>query len=81
MKKFYSQTYTLFVLLTLTANNLFAQLNGTYTIPGNYSSISAAINALNTLGVSGNTTFLVSSGWREQASNLTLTASGSPGWK
>ena len=37
----------------LISSPLAAQLSGSYSVPGSYTSIGAAINALNTLGVSG----------------------------
>lgn len=77
MKKLYIFSLIISILFFLSQNNLKAQLNGTYTIPGSYNSIAAAINALNSYGVSGNVTFNVATGLREQGSNLTLTASGS----
>jgi hypothetical protein len=42
-----------------------AQLSGVYSVPGTYSTIGAAINALNTLGVSGAVTINVSAGHSE----------------
>ena len=50
----------------------FAQLCGTYTIPGNYPSISSAIAALNSSGISCPVIFLVSAGYKETAANLTI---------
>lgn len=46
---------------------LKSQLSGTYTIPGTYSTIAAAISALNTQGVNGTVTILVSAGYAEFA--------------
>ena len=56
-----------------------ASLCGTYTIPTDYASISAAITAINTAGVVGcPVTIQVPAGWRERAGNLTLNVTGSP---
>ena len=56
----------------------YGQLTGTKTIPGNYSTISAAISALNSQGVgAGGVTFNVSAGFTETiAARLNLTATG-----
>ena len=55
-----------------------AQLSGTLTVPGSYASIAAAVNALNTLGVSGPVTFNIAAGYTETApvGGYTLTATG-----
>ena len=55
-----------------------AQLSGTLTVPGTYTSIAAAINDVNTLGVSGPLTFNISAGYTEIApvGGYTLTATG-----
>ena len=44
-----------------------AQLSGTYSVPATYTSIAAAINVLNTLGVSGAVTIHVAAGYTETA--------------
>ncbi len=55
-----------------------AQLSGTLTVPGTYTSIAAAINDVNTLGVSGPLTFNISAGYTETApiGGYTLSATG-----
>ena len=60
MKRFLASAFLLFLALLTNA-----QLNGTYTIGGssaNYATFTAAVSALNSQGISGNTTFNVSSG-------------------
>src|SRR5688572_16544157 len=68
MRKIIFIVTCLFVVQT----NVFAQLNGTYTIGGaspNYATFTAAINALVTNGVSGPVTFNVRNGtYTEQLS-------------
>jgi trimeric autotransporter adhesin len=72
MKKFYLATVLSFVCFAG-----FGQLSGPKAIPGDYASISAAITALNTLGVGGGgVTFNVAAGYTETASNLLITATG-----
>ena len=55
-----------------------AQLSGTLTVPGTYTSIAAAINDVNALGVGGPLTFNIASGYTEVApiGGYTLTATG-----
>lgn len=55
-----------------------AQLSGTLTVPGSYASIATAVNALNTLGVSGPVTFNIAAGYTETApvGGYSLTATG-----
>ncbi|MEI6507263.1 MAG: GEVED domain-containing protein, partial [Bacteroidota bacterium] len=57
-----------------------AGLSGTYTIGGvspNYASFTAAINAMNTMGICGPVTFNVAAGYTETiATTLSLTATG-----
>ena len=48
---------------------LFSQLSGTYSIPGTFTSLAAAINSLNSQGVSGAVTINIASGYTETASN------------
>jgi len=57
---------------------LGSALCGVYSIPGSYSSIAAAITALNAQGISCNVTFNVAAGWHEAVSggNLTLNTTG-----
>ncbi|MCX7606495.1 MAG: hypothetical protein N2170_04415, partial [Bacteroidia bacterium] len=53
------------IFLLLGTSGLWAQLNGTYTIgaTGNYASVSAAMNALNTQGISGPVRFEILSNY------------------
>ncbi|MDX2174682.1 MAG: T9SS type A sorting domain-containing protein [Bacteroidota bacterium] len=55
-----------------------AQMSGAYTVPGSYTSVAAAINDLNTLGVSGAVTINIAAGYAETApvGGYTLTATG-----
>ena len=46
---------------------LFSQLSGTYSIPGTFTSLAAAINSLNSQGVSGAVTINIASGYTETA--------------
>ncbi len=68
------------VVVLISAMSASAQLSGTYTIGGtspDYSTLSAAISALNSNGVSGPVTFMVRDGsysgssWRGQINNIT----------
>jgi hypothetical protein len=66
-------------LLTLFSGlSLRAQLSGTYQIPGNYPTVAAAINDLNTQGVSGAVTININAGHTETApvNGYSLTVSG-----
>jgi hypothetical protein len=68
MKKNYSKLILISSLLfiLLFAGTSFAQLTGTKTIPGDYTTIEAAINALDTLGVGpGGVIFNVAAGHTE----------------
>lgn len=72
MKKLFS----LLAVIALTAiftQTSFTQLSGSYTIPGSYATISAAVTALNTNGVSGPVVFNVAAGHTETSANITLT--------
>lgn len=51
-------------------------LCGTYSIPGNYASIAAAIADLNSKGLSCPVVFNVAAGWRETAANLVINMTG-----
>ncbi|MCR4417168.1 MAG: right-handed parallel beta-helix repeat-containing protein [Ignavibacteria bacterium] len=75
MKSFY---LLLIPLIFLINNPSFAQLSGTYSIPGDYASISAAVNDLNSQGVgSGGVTFNVDAGYTENiTAPITITATG-----
>lgn len=55
------------ILLVLFAGRMNAQLSGVVTVPGTYASIAAAINDLNTLGVSGAVTVNIAAGYTETA--------------
>ncbi|MBK8552559.1 MAG: hypothetical protein IPL53_16415 [Ignavibacteria bacterium] len=71
----------LFAFLILIGINLNvnAQLSGPKSIPGDFASISAAISALDTLGVgSGGVTFNVAAGHTETASNLVIAFTVNP---
>lgn len=71
MNKLFTLLAVLFVVFI--SSNVYAQLNGTYTIPGSYATISAAVTALNTQGVSGPVTFNVAAGHTETSVNITFT--------
>lgn len=65
------KNYVLFTsLLALVFFNpkTFAQLSGSYSVPGTYTSLGAAINALNLYGVNGAVTINISSGYTETVS-------------
>ncbi len=68
----------LFVLFALITSSSFAQLSGIKTIPGNYATITAAVNALNAQGVgAGGVTFNVAAGYTETlTARINLTATG-----
>ena len=68
MKKRLTFTTAVFLISLLS----FGQLTGIKNIPGDYSSVAAAISALNTLGVgSGGVTFNVTAGYTESFPALT----------
>lgn len=73
MKNFLRLLPLLFLVNTLTA-----QLSGTLSIPGTYSTIAAAINDLNTQGINGPVTLQISAGYTETtaAGGYSLTATG-----
>jgi hypothetical protein len=60
------------------STSLFAQLNGTYTIPGSYPSVAAIVADLNTQGISGPVTINIAAGYTENvpSGGIILTASG-----
>ena len=60
---------TFFITMIILSQNAYAQLSGTYTIPGSFATIEAAINALDTLGVSSAVTFNVAAGYSETFSS------------
>jgi hypothetical protein len=55
------------MLVLVFANRMNAQLSGSYAVPATYTSIAAAINDLNTNGVSGAVTINISAGYTETA--------------
>ena len=59
-------------LLLLSSTGIYAQLSGTYTIGtgGDYTSIGDAISAINSLGVNGDVTLLISSGTYDEEVDL-----------
>src|SRR4051812_39210370 len=65
--------------LTFIVGNSKAQLAGTFTVPGTYSTIAAAITDINTQGVNGAVTILINAGYTETApaGGYSLTATGS----
>lgn len=78
-----TKTYCIFLLLLLTTTTiLYAQLSGTYSIPGNYPTIAAAVTALNAAGVgTGGVTFNVAAGHTETlTAPINLTATGYASW-
>lgn len=57
--------FSALLILALAPSLLFSQLNGTYTIGGSnpsYATLTAAVNALSTSGISGNVTFNIRPG-------------------
>lgn len=65
-------------LVSLAGGKIKAQIAGTFSVPGTYSSIASAIQDLNTQGVNGPVTILISAGYTETApvGGLSLTATG-----
>lgn len=65
-------------LILLGLTNLKAQLNGSYSVPGTYTSIAAVVNDLNNLGINGPVTINISAGYTETApiGGFNLTATG-----
>ncbi|MDD5363646.1 MAG: hypothetical protein PHN88_16100 [Ignavibacteria bacterium] len=78
MKKIHIVSLVLFFLAVVPLHISFAQLIGTKTIPGSYSSISSALTDLNSQGVgSGGVTFNIAANYTETlTSMLILTATG-----
>src|SRR5437773_69805 len=68
----------LIIFLFFLIGKLSSQLSGTFTIPGTYSTIAAAISDLNTQGVNGPVNMQVSAGHTETVpvGGFTLTATG-----
>lgn len=79
MKKLFSLSARLgylaaiIALIALATQTSFSQLNGSYTIPGSYATISAAVTDLNLNGVSGPVVFNVAAGHTETSANITFT--------
>ncbi len=75
MKKQLLVTCGLLIFLVGTTR---AQLSGVYSVPGSYTSVAAAINDLNTQGVSGAVTINIAAGYTETTpvGGFTLTATG-----
>ena len=57
----------LFALLLLTAQKGNTQIGGAFTVPGTFSSIAAAINTLNTVGIAAPVTINIAAGYTETA--------------
>ncbi|MEW6772433.1 MAG: T9SS type A sorting domain-containing protein [Bacteroidota bacterium] len=66
------------IIAGLSSASLFAQLNGTYNIPGSYASLAAAISDLNLQGISGPVTFSIVGPYAETSpvGGYTITATG-----
>ncbi|MCC7429469.1 hypothetical protein IT568_01380, partial [bacterium] len=72
MKEKFYQSGLFAVFALALATNSFAQLSGTYTIPGNYATFTDAVTALTTQGISGAVIFNVSPGvYAEQVGGTT----------
>lgn len=77
MKKLFTLFGIALCFFLLSNSNSFAQLNGTYTIPGSYATITAAVNDINTVGLSGPVIFNVAAGYTESVTApILLTATG-----
>lgn len=73
------KTKLLFIIGCVTHFLSYAQLSGTYTIPGTYTSVAAIVNDLNTLGISGPVTINIAAGYTENVTvvgGIRLTATG-----
>ena len=68
-----------FLLFIAQTSSLNAQLAGTYSVPGSFSTITAAIANLNTVGVSGGVTVNIATHYAETAvtGGYVLTVTGS----
>jgi hypothetical protein len=73
----YGAAFT-FLLLLFSIQSYGQALNGTYTIPGSYATLAAAVTALNTNGISGIVTINIAAGYTETAPSggYALTATG-----
>lgn len=69
---------SLLITTGLISSSIFAQLNGTYNIPGSYPNIASAIADLNLQGVNGPVVFNIGPGYTETApaGGYTITATG-----
>ncbi|HNW88851.1 MAG TPA: hypothetical protein PKN48_04260 [Bacteroidales bacterium] len=64
----------IFILFLAVFNYVDAQLTGTKNIPGDYTTIAAAVNDLNILGVgAGGVIFNIAAGYTETAANIVIT--------
>ena len=78
-KLFYPNFFFLILFLSGFLHNIYAQLSGSYSIPGTpFATIKSAVDSLNTVGVgTGGVTFNVSTGYTENTtSSITITATG-----
>lgn len=67
----------LFPFVLFAFQGTFGQLSGTYSIPGDYTTIAAAVTDLNSLGISSTVTFNVDAGHTESVTApILLTATG-----
>jgi trimeric autotransporter adhesin len=63
------RTRIIFIFCSLfVKSTILAQLTGTYSVPGSFTSIAAAISSLNTLGVGGAVTINIAAGYSETVS-------------
>jgi len=84
LKYFFSGILTILIFLVFPNTSIFAQLSGTYTIPGTpFATIQAAIDSLNQVGVgTGGVAFNITAGHTEtftsdSAGNITATGTAS----
>lgn len=66
------------VVFTFLVKTFMAQMSGVYNVPGNFSSLAAAVASLNAVGVNGPVTINISAGYTETVAvkGLSLTATG-----
>ena len=78
MKKIILLPFTYIIFSLLLTNNVFSQISGTKTIPGDYATIAAAITDINGFGVGpGGVTYNIAAGYIETIdTTLSLTATG-----
>ena len=80
MKKLFTFLMSIGFIAIVFAQSSNAQLTGTKNIPGNYATLSAAINALNSQGVgTGGVTFNVDAGFTSTEDCPIITATGTSG--